>query len=129
MTNPEYCRLNSVDSVTATRDLKGLVESGLVEMLGTRRWAVHRLVLNQAAAQQLPIHLDELKLNPRQELAIKWIKIKEFITSQQYKLLSKTPISEKTAQNDLNDLVEKGVITRIGHAQSTRYLKNDSASG
>jgi len=37
MTNPEYCRLNSVDSVTATRDLKGLVEGGLVEMLGTRR--------------------------------------------------------------------------------------------
>ena len=129
MTNPEYCRLNSVDSVTATRDLKGLVESGLVEMLGTRRWAVYRLVLNQAAAQQLPIHLDELKLNPRQELAIKWIEDKGFITSQQYKLLSKSPISEKTAQNDLNDLVEKGVITRIGHARSTRYLKNDNVSG
>jgi len=58
------------------------------------------LVLNQAAAQQLPIHLDELKLNPRQELVIKWIKIKGFITSQQYILLSKTPFSEKTAQND-----------------------------
>ena len=87
------------------------------------------MVLNHAAVQQLPIHLDELKLNPRQELAIKWIEDKGFITSQQYKLLSKTPISEKTAQNDLNDLVEKGVITRIGHAQSTRYLKNDSASG
>lgn len=129
MTNPEYCRLNNVDSVTATRDLKGLVDSSLVEMLGTRRWAVYRLVENQVTAQQLSIRLDELNLNPRQEMAIKWIEEKGFITSKQYELLSAQPISEKTAQNDLNDLIDKGVIIRIGRARSTRYVKNDSASG
>ncbi|MRS03645.1 transcriptional regulator, partial [bacterium] len=48
MTNGEYCRLNSVDSVIATRELKGLVDSGLVEMHGTRRWAVYGLVIKQA---------------------------------------------------------------------------------
>lgn len=43
ITNGEYCRLNSVDSVIATKDLKGWMDSGLAEMPGTGRWAVYRL--------------------------------------------------------------------------------------
>ncbi len=129
MGNSEYCRLNSVDSVTATRELKGLVDSGLVEMSGTRRWAVYRLIAQQTIEQQSFIHLDDLNLNPRQEMAIKWIEEKGFITSKQYEFLSTPPISEKTAQNDLNELVEKGVIKRTGRARSTRYIKSNSISG
>jgi ATP-dependent DNA helicase RecG len=98
MTNPEYCRLNSVDSVTATRDLKGLVDSSLVEMLGNRRWAVYRLVVNQAASHQLPIHLDELRLNPRQELAIKWIEEKGFIHRNNMNFFLHHPSPRKRAR-------------------------------
>lgn len=129
ITNQEYCRINNVDSVTATRDLKGLVESKLVEMSGTRRWAVYRLAVIQKVAQQTSLHFDQLNLNPRQVLALQWIKEKGFITTKQYELLSKPPVSDKTAQKDLNDLEEKGLIKRIGQARSTRYIKSENTSG
>lgn len=129
ITNQDYCRLNNLDSVTATKDLRGLVESKLVEMSGTRRWAVYRLGVRQRVAQQTSLHLDELNLNPRQVLALQWIEEKGFITSKQYELLSEPPISDKTVLKDLNELEEKGIIKRIGQARSTRYIKSASTSG
>jgi ATP-dependent DNA helicase RecG len=129
ITNQEYCRLNNVDSVTATKDLRGLVESKLVEMSGTRRWAVYHLEMTQRATQQTSLHLDELNLNPRQVLALRWIEEKGFITSKQYELLSEPPISDKTVLKDLNELEEKGIIKRIGQARRTRYIKSASTSG
>ena len=45
MTNADYRRLHhgAVETVEATRELRGLVETGLVEMHGTRRWAYYTL--------------------------------------------------------------------------------------
>jgi len=43
LTNSDYQRLNHVDSVTAGRELRGLVQSGLVEQHSTRRWAYYTL--------------------------------------------------------------------------------------
>jgi len=43
MVNNDYQRLNHVDSVTATRELRGLVEEGLIDQHGTRRWAFYQL--------------------------------------------------------------------------------------
>ncbi len=43
LTNSDYQRLNHVDSVTASRELRGLVQSGLVEQHSTRRWAYYTL--------------------------------------------------------------------------------------
>jgi ATP-dependent DNA helicase RecG len=129
ITNGEYCRLNSVDSVIATKDLKGLVDSGLAEMLGTRRWAVYRLAIKQAVDKQTSIQFEELELNLRQALAMKWIKENGFITSKQYEFLSTPPISDKTAQKDLSDLENKGVIKRTGKARNTRYELSENSSG
>jgi len=41
ITNNDYQRLNHVDSVTATRDLRGLIDAGLIELHGIRRWAYY----------------------------------------------------------------------------------------
>jgi len=45
MTNADYRRLHhgAVETVEATRELRGLVETGLVEMHGIRRWAYYTL--------------------------------------------------------------------------------------
>src|SRR5947209_147553 len=43
MTNPDYQRLNRVDSVTARQELRGLVQSGLVAQQSARRWAYYTL--------------------------------------------------------------------------------------
>jgi len=129
ITNGEYCRLNSVDSVIATKDLKGLVDSGLAEMLSTRRWAVYRLAIKQAVDKQTSIQFKGLELNPRQALAMKWITENGFITSKQYETLSTPPISDKTAQKDLSDLENKGMIKRTGKARNTRYELSENSSG
>ncbi len=121
ITNQEYCRLNNVDSVTATKDLKGLVDSKLIEMFGTRRWAVYRLTAKQPQREQT-FMFEESELNPRQKLAVKWIQEKGFITSKQYESLSSPRISERLAQKELNALENKKIIQRIGKARSTRYI-------
>ena len=45
MANRDYQRLNRVDSVTANRELRRLVETGLTEQHSTRRWAYYTLNL------------------------------------------------------------------------------------
>lgn len=42
--NQDYCHLTGVDSRIATRELAELVEQGLVERHGSRRWATYALV-------------------------------------------------------------------------------------
>ncbi|MFZ1508670.1 MAG: hypothetical protein WAV74_18025, partial [Anaerolineae bacterium] len=43
LANRDYQRLNRVDSVTANRELRRLVETGLTEQHSTRRWAYYTL--------------------------------------------------------------------------------------
>jgi DeoR/GlpR family transcriptional regulator of sugar metabolism len=78
------------------------VDSGLAEMLGTSRWAVYRLAIKQVVDKQ---------------------------TSIQFEFLSTPPISDKTAQKDLSDLENKGMIKRTGKARNTRYELSENTSG
>lgn len=43
LTNSDYQRLNHIDSVTANRELRGLVQAGLTEQHNTKRWAYYTL--------------------------------------------------------------------------------------
>ena len=43
MTNSDYQRLNHVDSVTANRELRGLVQLDLIQQHSSRRWAYYTL--------------------------------------------------------------------------------------
>ena len=52
ITNSDYQRLNHVDSVTTNRELRGLVQSGLIEQHSTRRWAYY--TLNAPAEAEVP---------------------------------------------------------------------------
>lgn len=63
MTNNDYQRLNHVDSITATRELRGLTESDLVDLHGSRRWAYYTLnVPAEAPPVQAALETDEEKI-------------------------------------------------------------------
>ena len=59
MTNADYRRLHhgAVETVEATRELRGLVETGLVEMHGIRRWAYYTLSEEVLPRVQPPLPL------------------------------------------------------------------------
>ncbi len=66
-------------------------------------------------------HLEE-----RQVLAIKYIIKKRKITSREYMKINK--VSERTARNDIRDLVDKGILKKVGTTQATYYIIRDSAT-
>jgi ATP-dependent DNA helicase RecG len=43
MANPDYQRLNRVDSTTARQELRGLIQAGLVEQQSAKRWTYYTL--------------------------------------------------------------------------------------
>lgn len=64
--------------------------------------------------------IDEYELNERQNKAIKHIFAKGKITNSDYVKLFK--VSRNTASNDLTELVNKGLIKRIGKGRGSCYL-------
>jgi ATP-dependent DNA helicase RecG len=63
--------------------------------------------------------LRQLGLNERQLDAILYIKENDFITTTEY--MKRYSIAERTARNDLNNLIEKKVILREGETNSAKY--------
>jgi ATP-dependent DNA helicase RecG len=118
ITNSEYCRLNNVDSVTATKDLKGLVDSGMVEMHGTRRWAYYHLTVKQEKSATL----FDADLTPRQKVILEYIKEHGSITTAIYVQISEGKIAERTARKDLQDLENKGIIQQKGQKRGAYYI-------
>jgi ATP-dependent DNA helicase RecG len=119
ITNPVYCRLNNVDSLTATRDLRGLVETGVVAMHGTRRWAYYTLA--EAWAKK-PVAAKYLMLNERQQRAIETLQMKGKITTAEYMEQAGKNITERTAQRDLRQMEKFGFIQRVGKARDVHYV-------
>jgi predicted HTH transcriptional regulator len=61
-----------------------------------------------------------LKLNERQLLAVSWIKANGRITNADYQRIAKT--TRKTAARDLDVLVVKKVLRRIGEKRGSHYI-------
>ena len=122
MANPEYCRLNNVDSVTATKDLKGLVDSGLIEMHGTRRWAYYHLVVKPEKSSAL----FDVDLTPRQKVILEYIKEHGSITTAEYVRISEGKIAERTARKDLQVLENIGIIRQKGQKRGAYYVLKDA---
>jgi len=64
--------------------------------------------------------LAEFRLNDRQFQAIVFLKINRRITNQEYQQI--TGVIRKTAARDLDELVEKGLIERIGEKRGSHYV-------
>ena len=117
ITNNDYCRLNNVDLVTATRDLRGLVENGLLKMHGTRRWAFYSLAGEQAVPQRL---FDESDLNPRQQTALSYLRQHGRITVSRYITVCGQDITDRTARNDLTRTGREKICKTGRRGQASR---------
>ena len=66
-----------------------------------------------------------LELNPRQELALRYVLEHTRITNREYHDLC-ADVSAETLRRDLSDLVHKDVLLRIGRKRATYYILKDS---
>ena len=113
ITNSDYQRLNHVDSVTANRDLRGLVQVGLTEQNDTRRWAYYTL---RASAD---IEVLEQKLT-NEEKVLAYIQENGSISrSECQKLLDITTVQARYA---LQKMRNKGLLKLVGSRKGSRYI-------
>ncbi|MEK6936023.1 MAG: RNA-binding domain-containing protein [Nanoarchaeota archaeon] len=69
---------------------------------------------------------EKINLNNRQKKAIEHIKEKGKITTKEYLILN-FGIKERTARYDLNDLVERNILIKVGSTASAHYELKSSA--
>ena len=67
-------------------------------------------------------YLKNIGLNERQKKAIEYLKIKGKITTKGYMKINE--ISERTARNDIVDLVKMDILQKVGTTQATYYIFN-----
>jgi ATP-dependent DNA helicase RecG len=67
-----------------------------------------------------PEYLNDLGLNERQTDALIYFKSKGEITSSEY--AQKYNITDRTARTDLNELIEKELLTKKGETNQSKYL-------
>lgn len=112
LTNSDYRRLNHVDSVTANRELRGLVQSGLVEQHSTRRWAYYRLS-SAAQAETAPTSLSD------EERIIAYVTEHGSINNAECRdLLS---ADARRVNYVLQKMLTEGVLRRQGERRWARY--------
>jgi len=128
MTNADYRRLHhgAVETVEATRELRGLVETGLVEMHGIRRWAYYTLSEEVPAQLQPPLPL----AMSGEEKILDYVREYGSIRNAECRELLGLGDDHERARYILGKLVATGELTPIGHKRGTRYvLPNDNISG
>jgi ATP-dependent DNA helicase RecG len=113
MTNSDYQRLNHVDSVTATRELRGLVRTSLIRQHGTRGGAYY--VLGVAP------HVDTKKPPERAEDAVlAFVKKHGSINNAQCREL--LAIRQHQAYALLRGMVESDMLRLVGKKRGARYV-------
>jgi len=117
MTNSDYRRLNNATTVEATRELRDMVEQGLIEMHGTRRWAHYTLGSGM-----------EVKHKPKKKrphrLVLEYVDQHGSITNRECRELLGWEEEERgKAYRLLRDLVEEGKLHRKGRGRGTHYTR------
>ncbi len=113
MTNSDYQRLNHVDSVTANRELRALVQLGLIEQHSTRRWAHY--TLNVPSEMETPV-----KPQTQEERVLDYVKERGSINNTECRKLLQVELHQ--ASNLLKKLRKKDLLQRTGERRWARYL-------
>jgi len=116
LTNSDYRRLNNTTTVDATQELRALLDLGLVEMHGTRRWAYYTLA-------------DEME--PRRpvwtrpaRLVVEYVDEHGTITNRECRdLLGWEEDERGKAYRLLKSLVDQGELQSIGRGRGTHYTR------
>ena len=115
MTNSDYQRLNHVDSVSATRELRGLVQSGLAEQHGTRGGAYYTL--------NVPAETERDVIQPRQsdeETILAYVRDRGQITNSECRKL--LGVDGRRARYLLGKLCDARQLRPIGERRVRRYV-------
>ncbi len=113
MTNSDYRRLNHIDSVTANRELRGLVQAGLIEQNSTRRWAYYTLSVPTEIKVSSQVQTDE-------EQILAYVRAQGFIKRADCQRL--LGVSAIQARYVLQKMREKGLLQLQGIRKGARYV-------
>ena len=75
------------------------------------------------AALEMRFHIGEMELNRRQMLAWEYAGRNGSITSKELMDILGGSISKRTASYDIQDLVNRGLLTKVGRGPATRYVR------
>jgi len=112
ITNKDYQRLNSIDSVTATRELRGLCEGKLVAQHGTRGGARYVLSVPADIAREIPPRTAE-------ERVLAFVRQHRAITNSLCQEL--LGVERQRAYVLLRRMVKQGQLRVSGQRRWTRY--------
>jgi len=111
--NRDYRRLNRVDVITAGQDLRGLVQSDLIEQSGFGRWTKYVLKVKDVSIDNLVHKSDEEKILSYV------IKHGSINNSECRKLLN---VNDDRAYYLLKKLSEKGKLKTLKKGKGRRYV-------
>lgn len=113
ITNSVFQRLNQIDALTAGRELRGLVQAGLIEQQSAHRWTYYTL----SVSPELPGQRQQV---PQEEQILTYAREKGSIGSAECQALLK--IDHKRAWYLLKKLTEKGALSPRGKGKGRRYF-------
>ena len=115
MTNSDYQRLNHVDSVTANRQLRNMVQLSLIEQHSTRRWAHYTLNTE---------FMPEITAEPRkkivEEKVLAYARLHGSINNVQCQ--HELKVDERRARYILQKMCRGGLLKIEGQSRATKYV-------
>lgn len=112
ITNSDYQRLNQVDALTAGRELRGLVQAGLIEQQSAHRWTYYTLTVPRELSDQQPEVSQE-------EQILAYARENGSIGSAECQALLK--VDYRRAWYLLKKLAENGQLSPTGNGKGRRY--------
>ncbi|HEY3309047.1 MAG TPA: ATP-binding protein [Desulfuromonadaceae bacterium] len=113
ITNFDYQRLTHVDSVTASRELRGLVQTGLTSQHSSRRWTHY--MLNVPTTDKVEVSLPLLP----EDKVLDYVRWHGSITRKQCAEL--LDLKDIEARRLLHRMRGKGILMQIGYKKGSRY--------
>lgn len=113
ITNNEYRRLNRVDTMAAGQDLRGLVETGLLETQGVGRWTSYHLKVSPQVFEEQESQTDKDRI-------IAYIRMHGSIKNTECRTL--LGIEEHQAYYLFKKLCDAGQLKPVGSGKGRRYV-------
>ena len=120
LVNNDYRRLNHIDSVVATKELKGLVQLRLLEQHGTRGGAYYTLGQASEFIEEPESIIASTISGNEQEAILAYVKKQGSINNKQCRVLLN--VNERRANYLLTDLCAESLLHREGKVRWTRYV-------
>lgn len=112
ITNSDYRRLNRIDAMLAGQELRGLVQTGLVEQHGVSRWTSYTLQVSRERPEQKTLHPDEEKI---------LVYVREHGSINNAECRELLGVEDKRAWYLLNKMRKLSILKQEGRGRWSRY--------